>query len=607
MSLPRVLPALAIAGTIRRSPSEADRKWMAATTTGPNSPFESLKIAQRGLHVAWRKPGTAPEFASRARSLSGKHHAVIAGRAHAPGNSPDEYAEALAQQGDQALLSTVGPCIVLAWSDENSRHVFYRPEGGQRVLCYAQVADGLLFASDARILALHPDVDTQTDWSSTSEQLIFGHIYGNKTLWGGIQRLGAGQRLSVDDGQVVILEPPQPSEPTFSDREAHVNNIDLALNQAVQTAWEGPERTALCLSAGLDSRTLMAVAHKQGISQTCVTNGIEGSIELRLASRMCQSLGADYLTCLLEEQVVDRVLDSASEVASITDGEGTIQGTNMLHLTQKYRDQLGLDRVIRGIGGELLKLSLAYGYACPEEIVKSGDDASAALQIFSQLAYSPSKAEASVIRSDLSELIQGGPKASFMRSWNSLGTSADSLANKISTLFLRAYIARATADSMRILRQSVDLAQPFLDERFLRTLFAAPPELRLNPSLQIELIRRNAPELLRIPKSSIRVPLDAGRFRTFSAELLERVALRLGLRSIDVPEKWLLGSLDTFFQETLLQEESLERPHIEPDAMRALLSRNGRDRTGSRVFLGRLCSLELHLRNSLKYQGVPRG
>ena len=31
---------------------------------------------------------------------------------------------------------------------------------------------------------------------------------------------------------------------------------------------------------------------------------------------------------------------------------------------------------------------------------------------------------------------------------------------------------------MRILRQSVDLAQPFLDERFARILFSLPSELR---------------------------------------------------------------------------------------------------------------------------------
>jgi asparagine synthase (glutamine-hydrolysing) len=596
----------ALVGIIRRSPSETDRRWMAEITGGTKTPFEHLEIAQRGLIVAWQSRGTRPEFASRARSLAGTHHVIIAGRAHAPGNSPEEYAEALAQEGEAALLSTAGPCVVLAWSDQNTRQVFYRPEGGQRVLCYARLPDGLLFASDARVLALHPNVDTETDWLSASEQMVFGHVYAEKTMWGGIQRLGAGERLSVEDGEVAVIAAPQPQQPSSSDPESSIERIDLALQQAVRTAWEGPGRTALCLSAGLDSRTLMAVAHKQGISQICVTNGIEGSIELRLADRMCRTLNADYLTCLLEKQVVDQILLSASEVARITDGEGTIQGTNMLHLTKKYRSHLGFDRVIRGIGGELLKLSLAYGYACPEEIVKAGDDSAAASHIFTQLAYSPSKIEASTLRGDLSAFMDSGPKASFMNSWNALAVEQNNLGNKISTLFLRAYIARATVDSMRILRQSVDLEQPFLDERFLKTLFSTPTELRLNPSLQVELIRRNAPELLRIPKSSIRVPLDAGRWRTLSAELFERVAVRLGLREIDVPEKWLLGSLDNFFQETLLQEESLERPHIEPDAMRALLSRSDRDRAGSRTFLGRLCALELHLRNSFKHEGVPR-
>ena len=598
MSPPGVPLSLPIIGAIRRSPSENDRKWIIQASTGSNQSFEHLEIPQRGLLAAWQKPGTGPESASQVNSLAGDHHAIIAGRVHAPGNSPEEYAEALARMGDRALVSTAGPCIVLAWSDQNSRHVLYRPVSGQRVLCYAQVSDGLLFASDARTLALHPEVDTQIDWPGASEHLIFGHIYGEKTLWGGIQRLGAGQQLIVDDGAIEILEPAQPSDSTGRGSEASIEDIDLALNQVVQESWADSNRVALCLSAGLDSRTLMAVAHNQGISQTCVTNGIAGSIEIRLADRMCQTLNSEFLTCILEAGVADKVFDSAKDVVAITDGEGTIQGTNMLHFTRKYRDQLGLDRVIRGHGGELLKLSLSYGYACPGDLIQSGNDSRVAAHIFSQLAYSPTEPELSTIRGDLSHSIRGGPKASFMHTWNSLIVPRNDLADKISTLFLRAYIARATADSMRILLQSVDLDQPFLDERFLRTLFAAPSELRLDQSLQIELIRRNAPELLRIPNSGIRVPLDAGPFRTRSAKFLERVALRLGLREIDVPEKWLLGSLDDFFQETLLHEESLERPHIDPDAMRALLSKSRRERATFRTFVGRLSTLELHMRDS---------
>ena len=53
----------------------------------------------------------------------------------------------------------------------------------------------------------------------------------------------------------------------------------------------------------------MAVAHRQGIPLVCVTNGIEGSIELRLTRQMCDALGATHLSCLLEESVVGGIME----------------------------------------------------------------------------------------------------------------------------------------------------------------------------------------------------------------------------------------------------------------------------------------------------------
>ena len=149
---------------------------------------------------------------------------------------------------------------------------------------------------------------------------------------------------------------------------------------------------------------------------------------------------------------------------------------------------------------------------------------------------------------------------------------------------------------MRILRQSVDLAQPFLDERFLHTLNSVPMDLRLDTSLQIELIRRNCPELLRIPNSNLRARLDAGPVRKWVATQTQRVARRLGLGEIDVPEKWLTARLDDFYRTTLLEERSLERGHIDADGMRRLLAQGEAARSSSNLFLSRLATFELSLR-----------
>ena len=126
---------------------------------------------------------------------------------------------------------------------------------------------------------------------------------------------------------------------------------------------------------------------------------------------------------------------------------------------------------------------------------------------------------------------------------------------------------------------------------------ASSIELRMDTSLQIELIRRNAPELLKIPNSDIRAPLDAGPLRRSFATLNRRLARRLGLGEVDVPEKWLMARLDGFFRSTLLEEQALSRSHIDADAMRSFLTGDGFRQDHARSFLGRLTTLELHLRN----------
>ena len=90
---------------------------------------------------------------------------------------------------------------------------------------------------------------------------------------------------------------------------------------------------------------------------------------------MCALLDAAHERCLIEAGIVDDILDGASAVAACTDGEGALQNVMMLHVGHKYRDAFGFDRVVRGNGGELLKLSRAYAFALPAE---SRDDAGAA-------------------------------------------------------------------------------------------------------------------------------------------------------------------------------------------------------------------------------------
>ena len=184
------LETLGLVGAVRARITDADRAWMNTALASEEGSFECMDGGERGLLLAWRRPGTSPESASLGKSISGTQHVLVVGRVEYPSRSADDLANVLEREGESAWSSLSGPCVVMTWSNRDREHRFVRPASGQRVLFYARVSDGLLFASDASTLVEHPEVDARTDWRSAADHMALGHIYGEKTLFRGVQRLG---------------------------------------------------------------------------------------------------------------------------------------------------------------------------------------------------------------------------------------------------------------------------------------------------------------------------------------------------------------------------------------------------------------------------------
>jgi len=121
--------------------------------------------------------------------------------------------------------------------------------------------------------------------------------------------------------------------------------------------------------------------------------------------------------------------------------------------------------------------------------------------------------------------------------------------------------------------------------------------MRSNTQLQIELIRRNCPDLLRVPNSSLGVSLTASRLVTQGAKLLGRVKRRLGFGLEQVPEDWFSARIPRLVSAVLQTEQALSRPHIEPNTLLSLIESapNADRRRGT--LLGRLAMLEMLLQH----------
>ena len=126
------LETLGLVGAVRARITDTDRAWMNTALASEEGSFECMDGGERGLLLAWRRPGTAPESASLGKSISGTQQVLVAGRVEYPSRSADDLANVLERDGESAWSSIAGPCIVMAWSDRDGEYRFFRPASGQR-------------------------------------------------------------------------------------------------------------------------------------------------------------------------------------------------------------------------------------------------------------------------------------------------------------------------------------------------------------------------------------------------------------------------------------------------------------------------------------------
>ncbi|NOT69149.1 MAG: asparagine synthase (glutamine-hydrolyzing) [Methylophilaceae bacterium] len=132
---------------------------------------------------------------------------------------------------------------------------------GTQPLAFAQAAHGLVFSSDARAVAVHPEVN-----SEISPQGVFNYIYFHMvpspgSIFTGVQKLLPGECVIWQQGQLQrhfywqLKYQDNGTAAAFKEKAEHFKAL---LKQAVTTAADAPE-TGAFLSGGTDSSTVVGM------------------------------------------------------------------------------------------------------------------------------------------------------------------------------------------------------------------------------------------------------------------------------------------------------------------------------------------------------------
>jgi asparagine synthase (glutamine-hydrolysing) len=173
---------------------------------------------------------------------------------------------------------------------------------GIQPLAFAPTAKGIVFASDARAVAVHPDVDDTLSAQGLFNYLFFHMVPSPGSIFSGVQKLLPGECVVWRQGQLeryfywrLIYR----DDGNGENPKEKANHLKSLLSEAVRTAADSTQVGAF-LSGGTDSSTITGML-SQGLGRSVDTFSIgfdaEGYDEMeyaRIASRRFNTRPHEY-------------------------------------------------------------------------------------------------------------------------------------------------------------------------------------------------------------------------------------------------------------------------------------------------------------------------
>ena len=133
---------------------------------------------------------------------------------------------------------------------------------GMQRLYYHESKDGFYFAGEAKaILAVRPEL-RRMDPQGLGEFVSCGAVLENRTLFAGITVLPPGSAWTFRNGamerKAIYFHPKEWEEQETLDPESYYRDLRNAFTKNLSRYFDGPERIAMSLTGGLDTRMIMA-------------------------------------------------------------------------------------------------------------------------------------------------------------------------------------------------------------------------------------------------------------------------------------------------------------------------------------------------------------
>ncbi len=216
--------------------------------------------------------------------------------------------------GERCVDAFNGMFAFALWDSRRKRLFAARDRFGEKPFYYYQGQGKFLFASELKAILKDPTVPREVDLEAIDDYLAYGYIPAPKTIFKGIRKLGPGQYLVWENGQLTThtyWRSRFASEPRREEAD-YLEELHWLLNDAVRLRLRSDVPVGAFLSGGLDSSGIVALASGQldRPLQTFSVGFSEADFnELRVARKTAQLYGTDHHEILVKNTDISGFFD----------------------------------------------------------------------------------------------------------------------------------------------------------------------------------------------------------------------------------------------------------------------------------------------------------
>ena len=236
---------------------------------------------------------------------------------------------------------------------------------GMHRLYYHQSADAFYFAAEAKaILAVRPEL-RKLNARATGEFIRCGCALENRTLFDGIHVLPPASnwvfRGAALGNQNTYFQPREWEDQEILGEELYYEQLRDVFSRNLSRYFAGPQRVGLSLTAGLDTRMIMAWHKAAQGSLPCYSFGgmFRESQDVVIAKQVARVCGQPHEVIPVGNEFLSRFPHYAERTVQLTDGCVSVNHSPDLYVNERAA-QIAPVRMTGNYGGEVLRQAWSF-------------------------------------------------------------------------------------------------------------------------------------------------------------------------------------------------------------------------------------------------------